>query len=166
MRPLRGSTSRGFTVLEVLVSLAVFSLCVISLSRVEQYTATMALRTEQKARALLVAEDIYEEMQAVPFEADGEREPGDESVRPWRLGSFHAYSGLQESPIRDLLGVAVPWGQDLSLDVRIRRIRAPDISLGRVLPPGTIEDYAHAQICIADRQSGEELISLEFDRAR
>lgn len=151
------------TILEILVSLAVFSICIIGLARAQQSNVQLSNRAEKKERALIVAQDLYEEMMSVPFSAAaGSGKP--ESPRPQQLGALIAYNGLIDSPVHDVVGQEVPWGRDIARKVSIRQFTPDDRT--NVLPPLTppTVEYAECKIEVRDIASDEMLTELEFIR--
>lgn len=162
-RPKSLRADRGFTILEVLISLAVFSICIIGLARAQQSNVQLSNRAEKKERALIVAQDLYEEMMSVPFIGSGSSAPG--YARPSRLGSVLAYNGLVDSPVQNVVDQEVPWGRELARLVSIRQFTPEDRT--NLLPPLTppIGEYAECKIEVRDIASDEVLTQLEFVRA-
>jgi len=76
-RPLWRSAERGFTLVEMLVALAIFSLAALALLRLEGATVSTTARLQEQALAQIVARNIAVEMLTDPVppalgEAHGE----------------------------------------------------------------------------------------------
>ncbi|WIW89397.1 type II secretion system minor pseudopilin GspI [Sphingobium sp. V4] len=81
MPPLRTSAEHGFTLLEMLVALAVFSLAALALVRLQGVTLRTAADLDSKALGQIVARNLMVEAQTDPAppsigEQDGEVENG------------------------------------------------------------------------------------------
>ncbi|WP_325229925.1 type II secretion system minor pseudopilin GspI [Sphingobium sp.] len=81
MPPLRTSAEHGFTLLEMLVALAVFSLAALALVRLQGVTLRTAADLDSKALGQIVARNLMVEAQTDPAppsigEEDGEVENG------------------------------------------------------------------------------------------
>lgn len=65
--PLRGSAQQGFTLLEMLVALAVFSLAALALVRLQGVTLRTAADLDSKAMGQIVARNLMVELQTDPI---------------------------------------------------------------------------------------------------
>lgn len=122
------------------------------------------MRAEKKARALLAAQDLYEEMNALPFSGVARAE--DAQSRPERMGSFLAYRDFQDSPIHDAVGQPVEWGKEMYSVVSIRTFTPEDRA--RAMPPQSVPtgEYAETMIRVRDVGTEETLAELKYIRAK
>ena len=163
MRAARRGQS-GLTIVEVLVTLTVFAILaagVVATYQVSGYLNKDASRIE---RALLLAQDLHEEMRAVPF--DGSAAPPEEGTpRPLRLGSFIAYADYADSPPVDLIGREATGGTGLGREVTIHRYTPQERT--RVQPPMTqpMGEYAEAKIRVLAVDREEPVLEARFIRA-
>ena len=161
MKPGRES---GLTIVEVLVTLVVFSILAVAMMETYRFSERLYSEAARLERALILAQDIYEEMRALPFQ--GNALPEQEGLpRPLERGSFLAYADYTDSPAVDLLGQDMPWARGLGRIIRIRRFTPQDRT--RVLPPLTppTSEYGEGMIEVREASKEEPIVRGEFVRA-
>ena len=67
MKPGRES---GITIVEVLVTLVVFSILAVAMMETYRFSERLYSEAARLERALILAQDIYEEMRALPFQGN------------------------------------------------------------------------------------------------
>lgn len=111
----------GFTLMELLVAALIFGFAVLGFATIFKNQEDLAARADRRQRALLVAQDLYEELRAAPFSSSVSPTPGEDDLKNDRTGrSLPEYDGFIDSPVTDILGESVPWGADLCRKVTIR----------------------------------------------
>ncbi|MEK8022402.1 MAG: hypothetical protein AAB229_01205 [Candidatus Hydrogenedentota bacterium] len=157
----------GLTLIELLVSALIFGITVLGFAMIFRNEEDLSSVADRRRRAFLLAQDLYEEMRAVPYAcadlsaAHDMTAPRAEASRVESLGSIVSYDGLVDSPATDILGSPMPWGSDLSRRVTVRSF-APRSSSRMT---GALRPYLLCTIEIQDRISDEILHSTSFIRA-
>lgn len=158
-------TERGFTIVEVTISLVIVSVVLVAALSTVGASQAMRFRSDRRSRGLLLAQDLMSEILRVPYEDPDQTpvnglEPEEGSTDRTDFDDIDDYGGWVGSPVVHVDGTPVLNAAGFQREVSVEWLNATDF----LLTSGSETGMKRIRVKIT--AGGQEIVTLETMRAR